>query len=167
MDIVFETKRLLLRKFTLADAALVYQLNSDPQVITYLHEPLLNNETEAARILQQILLPPYEKKLGRWAIHLKEDSRFIGWCGLKQIPDSIDIDLGYRLMKTAWGKGYATEATSQTLNYAFKTLALPSVLAKVHADNIASIKVLEKIGMNYLGEEKEEGFPIKTYQAFR
>ena len=128
MQLIFETPRLILRRFTEDDAALLLELNSDPEVLKYLHEPVLHTEKRAGEIIRDIILPQYNLNFGRWAIHKKEYGQFIGWCGLKHRADLDEIDLGYRLIKTAWGKGYATEAASRTLEYGFKTLHLFSSL---------------------------------------
>ena len=163
MEVIFETPRLLLREFTLEDAPLLLQLNSDPEVLTYLHEPLLQDEAHAETILRNIILPQYENKLGRWAVYLKENNVFIGWCGLKHRPELEEIDLGYRFMQTAWGKGFATEAAKQTLVYGFKNLNLSLITGRAHIHNIASIRVLEKIGMEYIGEGIVDDCPVKTF----
>src|ERR1700690_3639961 len=117
MHAVFETPRLFLRHFTEEDAPLIYQLNSDPEIVKYVHEPVLDNEDQAKEILINNILPQYKLNLGRWAIHTKSDYEFIGWCGLKYIKETEKTDFGYRLLKTAWGKGYATEAAQYTLIY--------------------------------------------------
>lgn len=163
MQVVFETPRLLLRQFTEADAPLIFALNSDPVVLQYLHEPLLENEEHAAQIIRDIILPQYQHKLGRWAIHLKENNEFIGWCGLKYRPELDEIDLGYRLMQKAWGSGYATEAAQYSLAHGFNTLNLKRITGRAHIENIASIKVLEKIGMDFTGEGIVDDCPAKTY----
>ena len=163
--IVFETPRLLLRQFTLDDAALLLQLNSDPEVLKYLHEPILQDEAHAKEILTNIILPQYEKELGRWATFTKENNEFIGWCGLKYRPELDEIDLGYRFIKTAWGKGYASEAASYTIEHGFNTLHLKIITGRAHIENIASLKVLEKIGMEYVSEGVVDDCPVKTYVA--
>ncbi len=163
MDIIFETPRLLLRQFTEADAPLILELNSDADVLKYLHEPLLEDEAHAMKILTGIILPQYNNNLGRWAIHTKDNNEFIGWCGLKYRPELDEIDLGYRFMKKAWGKGFATEAAQHTLDHGFKNLNLPLITGRAHIENAASIKVLEKIGMQYIGEGIVDDCPVKTY----
>jgi len=165
MQIIFETERLFLRRFTETDTGLLLYLNSDSEVLKYLHEPLLKDEAHALEILRTIIFPQYEKDLGRWAIHTKEKNEFIGWCGLKYRPEINETDLGYRFVKTAWGKGYATEAASATLDHGFKELKLPLITGRAHIDNIASIKVLEKIGMQYIGEGIVDDCPVRTYTA--
>lgn len=165
MQHIFETSRLFLRQFTLDDTELLLELNSDPEVLTYLHEPLLQDDVHAKHILTTIILPQYEKKLGRWATYTKHDKQFIGWCGLKYRADTGEIDLGYRFKKTAWGNGYATEAAKQTLDYGFNDLNLKMITACAHIENIASLKVLEKIGMEYTGEGIVDDCPVKKFVA--
>jgi [ribosomal protein S5]-alanine N-acetyltransferase len=163
MYIVFETPRLYLRQFTEADAPLVLQLNSDPKIVKYVHEPALKTEEEAVKIIKDIILPQYENKLGRWAMHIKGTDEFIGWCGLKYRPELDEIDLGYRLMQKAWGKGYATEAAQYTIDHGFNDLALKLITARAHIENQASIRVLEKLGMDFIGEGTVDNCPVRTY----
>lgn len=165
MTPLFETSRLLLRQFTLADAGLLLQLNSDPEVLKYLHEPILQDEAQAREILTTNILPQYEKRLGRWAVFTKENNQFIGWCGLKYRPELDEIDLGYRFMKSAWGFGYATEAAAKTLDYGFNTLNLKIITGRAHIENAASLSVLEKIGMKYVSSGIVDDCPVKTYVA--
>ena len=163
MHIVFETPRLILRQFTEADASLILELNSDPEIVKYVHEPTLKTEEEAKTILFNNILPQYKNNLGRWAMHTKENNEFIGWCGLKYRPEPDEIDLGYRLIQKAWGKGYATEAAQHTLDHGFKTLNLNLITGRAHIENIASIKVLEKLGMYFIGEFIVDNSPVRTY----
>ncbi|MEO8860328.1 MAG: GNAT family N-acetyltransferase [Ginsengibacter sp.] len=163
MQVVFETARLFLRRFTDADAPLVYKLNSDAEVIKYLHEPILENEEEAKKIINEIILPQYMLNLGRWAIHTKTDYEFIGWCGLKNIPETGIIDLGYRLLKNAWGNGYGTEAAQYTVIYGLRDLKIKTITGMAHVDNIASIKILEKIRMQFIKNDIADGVPVRVY----
>jgi RimJ/RimL family protein N-acetyltransferase len=163
MHIIFQTPRLILRRFTEDDAPLILSLNSDPHVVKYLHEPVLESEEHATKILQDIILPQYKNNLGRLAIHTKEGNEFIGWCGLKYRPEIDEIDLGYRLMQKAWGKGFATEAAQHTLDHGLNNLQLKLITGRAHVENLASIKVLEKIGMDYIGEGIVDDCPVRTY----
>jgi RimJ/RimL family protein N-acetyltransferase len=163
MYIVFETPRLILRRFTEADAGLLIQLNSDPEVLKYLPEPVLENEEQALEVIRNIILPQYERNLGRWAVLLKPTNQFTGWCGLKYLADSGEIDLGYRFMKQCWGQGLATEAARHTLDYGFTVLNIPLVTGRAHTGNTSSINVLQKIGMTFIKDEMIEGLPHKTF----
>jgi RimJ/RimL family protein N-acetyltransferase len=84
---------------------------------------------------------------------------------LKFDPNRNEIDLGYRFGTKFWGKGYATEAAFASLRYGFNKLQLPRIIGRVLPENIASVRVLEKCGMTYLGEEVVHGYLHKTYQA--
>ncbi|HEY5406480.1 MAG TPA: GNAT family N-acetyltransferase [Ginsengibacter sp.] len=163
MQVILETPRLFLRRFTEEDAHLIYILNSDPEIVKYVHEPVLENEEQAKAILINNIIPQYKLNMGRWAIHTKSDYEFIGWCGLKYIKETGITDLGYRLVKTAWGKGYATEAAQYTLIYGLRDLKIELITGMAHIENIASLKVLEKIGMKFSRHETVEGQPVKVY----
>ncbi|MGG9964702.1 GNAT family N-acetyltransferase [Ferruginibacter sp. SUN106] len=160
---VFETPRLILRRFTEADTGLLLQLNSDPEVLKYLHEPLLETEEQAMHVLQNIILPQYKNNLGRWAIHLKTSNEFIGWCGLKYRPELDEIDLGYRLMQQYWGKGYAFEAAKHTVDYGFNQLHLKTITGRAHIENTASLRILGKVGLQFIKEEVVDDCPVKTF----
>lgn len=167
MHIILETPRLYLRRFTESDAdvSLVYALNSDAEVLKYLHEPTLKDASHARQMLRNTILPQYEHNLGRWAIHLKQGDEFIGWCGLKHRPELKEIDLGYRLKKAAWGKGYATESAAACLDYGFKKLQLYRITGRAHVDNLPSLAILQKIGMQYVRDEIVDNCPVKTFEA--
>jgi len=164
MPIILQTERLCLRQFTEADAPIIYHLNTQPGVLQYVPEPLLTSEEYAKEVIINIILPQYKNNLGRWAVHLKGNDEFIGWCGLKLLNN--EIDLGYRFLPSAWGKGYATEAAKAALQYGHQQLQLKKIIAHAHVDNIASQKVLEKIGMQFVGEGIDEGVPVKGYASF-
>ncbi len=163
MNIVFESDRLFFRKFTLDDAMLIYELNKDPEVTKYLHEPP-TTELNAVDIIQNIILPQYQQNnFGRWAVHKKSDKAFIGWCGLKLTPNHLFPDLGYRFFQKFWGNGYATEAAKKTIEYGFQVLQLPGIFAAAHIENIASQKVIEKCGMYFDNYKTIDETPVKTY----
>lgn len=164
MDVIFTSARLRFVEFTMADAPLIYELNSDPDVVRYLHEPLTTLEV-ANDVLMNTILPQYAKyQHGRWAMYLKDTGEFIGWCGLKYRPEMKMVDLGYRLMKKYWGQGYATEAARRCIEYGFQVLAMKKIFAAAHVDNTASQKVLEKVGMQFIGRQIIDNCLTKTYE---
>ena len=91
MNIILQTSRLIFRQFTIADAAVIQQLNSAPEVLKYIHEPLLENAAQAEQALINIILPQYKKNLGRWTAHTKPNNEFIGWCGLKLLAEPVKL----------------------------------------------------------------------------
>ncbi len=168
MKIIFETERLLLREFTMNDAALLYELNSDPAVTKYTLD-LMSDPGQAKKVLEHTILPQYSLyRHGRWAVHTRNNMEFIGWCGLKTRlleKGNSEIDLGYRFAKKFWGKGFATEAAKATLRYGFDTLHRKVIIGRALPGNLASIYVLEKCGMEYSGEEVVDGLLHKCYIA--
>jgi len=148
----------------MADAQLIYDLNLDPDVTRYTGDPV-RNITHAQQVLEQVILPQYALyNYGRWAVHIKEGLEFIGWCGLKNRPERGEIDLGYRFLKSAWGKGYATEAAFSCLKYGFEKLNLHRIVGRAMPANTGSLRVLEKCGMVYIGAEIVDDHPAKTYE---
>jgi len=165
MNVVIETERLLLRTFTIHDAPLILDLNSDPEVTRYTLDPLTDID-QAKQVLEKAILPQYALyNHGRWAVHSKPALEFIGWCGLKLIPGN-EIDLGYRFKQSVWGKGFATEAAYACLKYGFEVLNLRKIIGRAMPANMASQRVLEKIGMQFTTEEEVEGHPARTYEIY-
>ena len=150
-----------MRQFTIADTSLIFGLNSDAVVTRYTLDAVKNME-QAHQILESSILPQYALyNHGRWAVLVKPDLEFIGWCGLKR--REAEVDLGYRFMQKAWGKGYATESAHASIQYGFNKLHMNEIVGRSLPGNLASIRVLEKCGMRYRGEEVVEGLLHKTY----
>lgn len=164
---IIETPRLYLRELNTNDAHNFYELNLDPEVIKYTGDVAFNHITEAQSFLQNY--NQYELYgFGRWAVIRKEDQAFLGWCGLKYSSDLDEVDLGFRFNKKYWNQGYATEASIACLNYGFSTLHLTKIVGRAMKANIASVKVLEKIGMKYTGNfdfVKHEGVLYEIYKS--
>lgn len=169
MDIICQTPRLILRRLTLADAVNLLNLNNNPDVLKYLHEPALNHIADAEKVLQDIIFPQYTLyELGRWGVIYKTQNKFLGWCGLKRRPELNDeIDLGYRFNPEHWGQGFATEAATACLRYGFIEKKLHTITGRAHIENTASLNVLQKIGLQYIKEEIVDDCPVKTYQLTR
>ncbi len=166
MNVVIETERLFLRTFTGFDTELVYELNADPDVTQYTHDPV-KDIIHAAEILEKVILPQYTLyNHGRWAVHSKSTLQFLGWCGLKYRPELNETDLGFRFKKETWGKGYATEAALASIKYGFERVGLKQITGRAEIENIASWKVLEKCNMIYVGIQQVDGYPVKTYEIY-
>lgn len=163
MQVIIETARLILREFVQGEGELIFRLNEDPEVTRYTGDPV-KDLTHGTFVLENVILPQYSLYgHGRWAVHIKDTMEFIGWCGLKYRPELDEVDLGYRFIRSSWGKGYATEAAVATVRYGIDQLKLKRIVGRAMPDNIASIKVLEKCGMKYIGEEVVDGHEAKTY----
>jgi [ribosomal protein S5]-alanine N-acetyltransferase len=163
MKPVFTTERLYLREFTLDDAKLIYELNSDPLVTKYTEKGPDKNLEDALKRLKNDILPQYKNRVGRWAVFLKENDEFIGWCGVKYVEKENVYTLGYRFFPKYWGKGYATEAAKASLEYATNVLHIKGIIAKAMNVNTASIHVIKKLGMVYLKNEICADHPAEVY----
>ncbi len=151
MKVFIETERLILREIVLADAKDMFALNADPFVHTYLGRNPVKTIEQVEGVIDFIRQQYIDNGIGRWAIEEKETGKFVGWAGLKFIIDSINghtnyFDLGYRLIRKYWGKGYASEAAASCVNYGFTNLMVSEIYAIADVDNIASVKVLERTG---------------------
>jgi RimJ/RimL family protein N-acetyltransferase len=161
---IIETQRLILREMTESDAEHLLALSQSPNVMRYiLDEPPLTSREEALAALRERVFPQYAQGLGRWACVEKSSGDYIGWCGIKHMPDDGEYDLGYRFFEEHWGKGYATEAASATCDFARRHLPGKRVVGKAMRDNVASRRVLEKVGLVFEGESENEGCTIAVY----
>ncbi|RMG56500.1 MAG: N-acetyltransferase [Bacteroidetes bacterium] len=146
-DFLLTTPRLGLRPWTLADAPALYRLNADPEVLRYTGDTPFASEAAAAAFIEAY--DHYDRHgFGRWAVVRRSDGAFLGWCGLKRHVDGM-VDLGFRLMRAYWGKGYATEAAAASLSYALGPLRLEEVIGRAMPENRASVRILTKLGMTY------------------
>ncbi|MFK7806627.1 MAG: GNAT family N-acetyltransferase [Saprospiraceae bacterium] len=163
------TSRLYLRPFQITDAEALFQLDSDPEVLRYLHEKPKESVDEVKERILAVQLDYKKYGVGRLAIIHKETGAFIGWSGLKFITESINehsdfYDVGYRLLKEHWGKGYATEAALASVQYGFEKLNLKTIYAMADIKNAGSNNILTKIGMTKVTQFEEDGIPHFFYK---
>jgi RimJ/RimL family protein N-acetyltransferase len=151
MDIVLETERLILRRFTEDDVDHLVDLDSDPEVMRY----LTGGDPTPRAVIANDRLPHFlrqyqQGKAGRWAAIEKSTGEFLGWFALDPGEHDGEVELGYRLRREAWGKGYATEGSRALVQRAFTDLKVDRVFAHTMAVNAASRRVMEKAGLRYL-----------------
>ncbi|MCB0082287.1 MAG: GNAT family N-acetyltransferase [Caldilineaceae bacterium] len=142
-----QTARLRLRPFTAADADAIFALQSNPRVLRYWDAPPWKERAQAERFIMRCQQMAQEGSGARLAIERRADGTFIGWCTLMNW-DAVyrSALLGYCLDEPAWGQGFATEAAGALLQWAFNTLDLNRVQAEADTRNVASGRVLEKLG---------------------
>ncbi|MEP2935786.1 MAG: GNAT family N-acetyltransferase [Gilvibacter sp.] len=149
MKTLIETERLVLREITLDDTKEMFGLHSNANVQKYTGEPPVESIEEMQQAIQTRISDYKKYRYGRWATFLKNEMEFIGWAGLAYLPEFDEIDLGYRFLPKFWGMGYATEVSHAILEYGFDTLQLDRIIAIAMKENIASIRVMEKVGMEF------------------
>jgi ribosomal-protein-alanine N-acetyltransferase len=161
------TRRLLLRDFVEDDWAAVLEYQSDPRYLRY-YAWTERNEADVRALLRRWLDWQEQAPRTRWqlAITLPEQGgRLIGICGIRQGEAPADLfgqretrsaDVGYELDPRYWGKGYATEAAREIVRFGFENLGLHRIWAQCIADNIASARVMERLGMRLEGRTRED-----------
>jgi RimJ/RimL family protein N-acetyltransferase len=151
--IEIKTDRLVLRSWRDSDLDPWAEMNADPEVRAHLG-PLLTREQAAAsmrRFQEGIDRDAY----GFWALELRATGEFIGMAGLDAVDEDTPVDgveIGWRLARSAWGHGYATEAAVAVLDYAFNQLGLTEILSITTLDNVRSQAVMRRLGMEPLLE---------------
>lgn len=162
---ILQTERLLLRHLEPEDLDDLVALYSDPEMIQFIPDA----STTLAEIREELAWfrhgHPKHPELGLWATIDKASGQFIGRCGL--LPWTIDgrfeVEVAYLIDKAYWGQGLGTEAAQAILSYGFETLHLPRLVCLIDADNAASIRVAEKIGMTFDREGEDELGPFLLY----
>jgi ribosomal-protein-alanine N-acetyltransferase len=150
MEIVIETERLILRKFTLEDAPFVLELVNTPAWLQFIGDRNVHTVEEAENYLRNGNLKSYvEHGFGFYLVATKENNEAIGMCGMVKRDSLEDIDIGFAFLPNSIGKGYGYEAASATLDYGLNVLKLGRIVAIVDPENANSIALIKKIGLKY------------------
>jgi ribosomal-protein-alanine N-acetyltransferase len=161
---MIETERLLIREILPTDIEGMFEMDSDPEVHRYLGNQFLSSREESAAMITSIRQQYIDNGIGRWTMIEKSSGQFIGWTGLKYMTEPVNghihyHDLGYRLLKRYWGKGYATESAIASVAYGFNQLGLNSIYAFADLGNLASIHILQKAGLRCMETFDYKGIP--------
>jgi len=144
------TDHLTLRPFLSADAVILHHIYQRDGVLQYFPNPTPPSLEKVERFVafQQA---HWEKfSYGNWAVTIQGNQEIIGWAGLQFLPETDETEVGYLLDKPYWGKGYATEAARASLQFGFENFDFPEIIALVHPDNAASLKVVAKCGLTVI-----------------
>lgn len=169
-----ETERLRLRQWTEADYPPFAEMNADPEVMRFLPAPLSRTESDAMANRCRILID--ERGWGFWAVERRGTGTFVGLVGLHvpdvALPFSPCVEIGWRLARPHWGKGYATEAARAALQVAFETLGLGEVVSFTALPNLRSQAVMRRIGMKRSPANFEHplvpcGSPLRPHCLYR
>jgi RimJ/RimL family protein N-acetyltransferase len=151
-----ESDRLILRRFDLSDLGEFAPIMADPEVMRFSKGGAWTRE-RTQQFLEGCLVDYSEERwgYGRLAVVHKADNRLIGFAGLALFDDvdgSPEVEIGYRLLPEYWGMGLGTEAAAATRDHGFGDLGMTRLISMIQPENVASIRVAEKIGMK---REKE------------
>ena len=160
--IVCETERLYLREWVPDDWKRFRPLATDPRVLKYIGAgtPLTDDQIKG-RIDKWIKLGQ-ERGWTLWAVIHREDSELIGFCGFWD-GFAPDVEIGWRLRPEYWGQGLATEAAKAVMEYGFRRWGFPRLISVAQPENKASIRIMEKLGMEFERTFLHEGFEVVCY----
>jgi ribosomal-protein-alanine N-acetyltransferase len=163
-----QSSRLSLRDVTLADAAALFELDRDLEVMRFLGGVRAGASVDDMRALLAGRIAGYARSpgLGLGSCFLSPSGEFIGWFMLRRrkyrpydangalLDPTEDAELGYRLARRFWGQGYATEMSRALVRHGLEQLALPRIVAFVDAEHVASVRVLQKAGFSHVGRAR-------------
>ena len=175
VKIILETERLILREWLPEDATPFAKMNSDPAVMEYFPKKLSMSETEA--MILKLQDEQSRNGMTFWATELKSTGEFIGFVGIRRFDDSLPFgpgtEIGWRLKKSVWGIGLATEGALACLNYGFTRFRIDEIVAFTAIQNTRSMRVMEKIGMkrdphgDFDHPRVPDGHPVKRHVLYR
>lgn len=164
----FETPNLLLRPRTLEHFEACIAMDLDPQVTRYLPGPWDGGE-EHRDFVRSRIERDFGEHCGYWAIFAKSaPEEFLGWVSF--IPYEAvgpELEMGWRLVRRAWGKGVASEAAGRIVEHAFLGAGVERIVADAHALNEASLAVARKVGFRFVRDGEFEGLPSKFFEMTR
>jgi ribosomal-protein-alanine N-acetyltransferase len=143
------TERLLLRPWRVKDREPFAAMNADPAVMEYFPVTLSREKSDA--LAQRIESDIERLGYGFWAAEVPGEAPFIGFVGIDEVDDYMTfapgIEIGWRLAREHWGKGYASEGARATADFSFGELGLEQIVALTAAGNVRSRRVMERLGM--------------------
>jgi RimJ/RimL family protein N-acetyltransferase len=142
-----ETSRLRLRHFIFKDLNDLYPIYSNPEVNKYIGKGAKTKDETRAALMKMI--QHWQHGFGMWAVVYKESSKLIGRCGLCFLDNTLEVELGYALDKPYWNLGLAIEGSLASLKYGFEVVGLERIVAIARPENVASQRVMQKVGMTY------------------
>ncbi len=150
MEIVIETQRLILRKFTIDDAAFMLELLNTPDWLRFIGDRNVRTLEEAEQYLLNGNIRSYQEYgFGFYVVVIKETQESIGICGIVKREGLEDVDIGFAFFQQFMGKGYGYESASAVLNHALNDLKIKRIVAIVDPKNEISIGLIKKIGLQF------------------
>jgi RimJ/RimL family protein N-acetyltransferase len=162
------SERLLLRPRTEADMDAMMDMAADDEVMRYFRtRPADDPEAYRTELLAGVRNDD-GPGLGFWSLFAHEEPRrYLGWISLITLDGTQLVEVGYRLVRSAWGKGYATEGAQRAMQYGFEVLGLHEIVAVIHPENLRSQAVMPRLGLVPAGEHIHFGRPRLLYRRNR
>jgi RimJ/RimL family protein N-acetyltransferase len=162
------TPRLAFSEIAFEHGNELHELDSDPRVMRYIGSGQVRTGEDVDETMRRLprayrLYPG----LGTWRATRRDNGDFVGWFALKYVPGTVEVEVGYRLRHAAWGRGFATEGARELVRYGFDELGLFRIIGITHPDNVASQRVLLKVGLVDAGFGHYYGRRVRVYEAVR
>jgi ribosomal-protein-alanine N-acetyltransferase len=161
------TSRIVLRAYGEGEVARLHEILQVSDVLRYFPTSDPPSLAKVQRLVESQEQHWEENGFGWWALGIRDPDQLIGWCGLNVLPETDEVELKYLLAKDFWGRGLATEASRASMNYALTDTTLDTIIGLVHPENIASQRVLEKVGMSFLDHKEYFGMDCLRYMIHR
>ncbi len=163
----FLTGRLRLRSWGLDDLEFIVAMDMDPEVGRYLYPHGRPTAEQRRSVTRERITQGWPETGGIWFVEWADSGSPLGWCGLFPLEESGLIEIGYRYVPPAWGKGVATEAAERVLDHGFRELELDPIVAVTHPENVGSQNVLTKIGLKAGGMQFHYGLDLCFFSLGR
>ena len=161
------TRRCELRPVSSGDTAELHRLWTSPGVRRFLWDDEIIPLERAAEAVETSLELFRTRRFGLWAVRLTGTPAIAGFAGLWPFRDPPEFELLYGVAEPLWGRGYAVEASRAVLDYCYSSLAMPSVRASTDAANVASVRVLDKLGFARAGRDVVGGLDTLFFERGR
>lgn len=162
--ISLQTERLLLKKLENQDAASLFQITGDPDVMKYWLGGADKDISQAEQRIAAINSHLHKYGFGDWGVFLKADVSLIGFAGLHYISDMTEVNIGYAFKKAIWRNGFAFEACQKILDVGFNSLQLAHIVAVIWPENLASQQLMRKCGFSYREHFLWKGSPRVLFE---
>lgn len=168
-----ETARLVLRRPVPGDVGPLAQINADPEVMRYIGDGQVRTAEQTAEGIERATREWGERGHGMFAVDRRDTGAFIGWVALavpEFLPEVLPaVEVGWRLARAQWGRGFATEAAREALRFGFESCGIDPIISIRHVRNDASRRVMEKLGLHFDFETTvpAHGQPVAVHSITR
>ncbi|WP_288442967.1 GNAT family N-acetyltransferase [uncultured Pantoea sp.] len=166
MQAVIETERLRLEPFALSHLAGLRAMDDDPEIMRYINEGQVKSQDETLATIERVQQRWQRYGFSWWALREKSSDDIVGAACLQHLAhqEQAPLEIGWRLLRSSQGKGYATEAATAIVQFATGQIGVDYLVAVAHPENLASHRVMQRLGMRYRGIEQHYDQPCVVYE---
>ncbi|MFH2103565.1 MAG: GNAT family N-acetyltransferase [Chloroflexota bacterium] len=158
-----QTARLSLRPWSPSDGDRLFTILQEEDILHYFPRTTPPTRDKVDKYIAHHLTHWQERGYGHWAVIYKQTNQIIGWCGLEFLPETDETEVAYLLSRDFWGRGLATEAARSAVEFGFQVASLERIIGLAHPGNIASQRVLEKCGLQFVDRKDYFGIELFRY----